>query len=70
MRSWYVLGPGHWWPIFLKPVLFIAKLAGKKEAVENFDTVTLQQMIRALVYAVNNPPVINAVYDVRKIRTF
>jgi nucleoside-diphosphate-sugar epimerase len=40
IRPWYVLGPGHWWPVLLKPFLFIAKYAGKREAVENLDTVT------------------------------
>ena len=70
MRPWYVLGPGHWWPILLKPLFFIAKLAGKKEAAENLDTVTLQQMIRALVHAIKHLPATIAVYDVQKIKTF
>ena len=70
MRPWYVLGPGHWWPVLLKPFFFMAKLAGKKEAAENLDTVTLQQMIRTLVYAVKNLPETNVVYDVKRIKTF
>lgn len=70
MRPWYVLGQGHWWPILLKPLFFIAKLAGKKEAAENLDTVTLQQMIRALVYAVENQPATIVVYDVQRIKIF
>jgi len=56
IRPWYVLGPGHWWPVPLKPFLFIAKYAGKREAVENLDTVTLPQMIRVLLHAIKNPP--------------
>lgn len=70
MRPWYVLGPRHWWPVLLKPLFFVAKLAGKKEAAENLDTVTLQQMIRALVYAIKNLPATNIVYDVQRIKTF
>ena len=70
MRPWYVLGPGHWWPMLLKPLFFIAKLAGKKEAAENLDIVRLQQMVRALVYAIKNMPGTNVVYDVQKIKTF
>jgi nucleoside-diphosphate-sugar epimerase len=69
LRPWYVLGPGHWWPVLLKPFLFIAKYAGKKEAAENLDTVTLQQMIHVLLYAINNPPEKNAVYDVQTIKS-
>jgi len=70
IRPWYVLGPGHWWPILLKPFLFIAKYAGKREAVENLDTVTLPQMIRVLLHAIKNPPEKNAVYDVARIKRF
>jgi nucleoside-diphosphate-sugar epimerase len=69
LRPWYVLGPGHWWPVLLKPFLFIAKYAGKREAAENLDTVTLQQMIHTLLYAIKNPPEKNAVYDVQRIRS-
>jgi nucleoside-diphosphate-sugar epimerase len=70
IRPWYVLGPGHWWPVLLKPFLFIAKYAGKKEAVENLDTVTIKQMIHTLMHAIQNPPEKNVVYDVRSIKSF
>jgi len=70
LRPWYVLGPGHWWPVLLKPFLFIAKYAGKREAAGNLDTVTLQQMICTLLYAIKNPPERNVVYDVQKIKNF
>jgi nucleoside-diphosphate-sugar epimerase len=70
IRPWYVLGPGHWWPVLLKPFLFIAKYAGKREAVENLDTVTIKQMIHTLVYAIKNPPEKNIIYDVQRIKSF
>lgn len=70
VRPWYVLGPGHWWPLLLKPFLFIAKYAGKREAVENLDTVTLKQMVHTLVYAAEHTPEQNIIYDVQKIKTF
>ena len=70
IRPWYVLGPGHWWPILLKPFLLLAKYAGKREAVENLDTVTLPQMINILLYAIKNPPGRNPVYDVPAIKRF
>jgi len=44
--------------------------AGKREAVENLDTVTLPQMINILLYAIKNPPGRNAVYDVPAIKRF
>ncbi len=71
IRPWYVLGPGHWWPILLKPFFLIAKMIpSKKEAARQLDTVTIQQMIRTLMFAVKNQPLDNTVYDVQKIKTF
>ena len=65
MRPWYVLGPGHWWPILLKPFLLIANLIpGKIEAGKQLDTVTIKQMINTLSYAIKNPPEKDVVYDV------
>ena len=71
IRPWYVLGPGHWWPVLLKPFYWIAKLVpSKKEAARELDTVTIKQMIRTLVHAVKNQPADNTVYGVSKIKTF
>ncbi len=70
IRPWYVLGPGHWWPLLLRPFLFIAKYAGKREAAENLDTVSIKQMIHVLVHAIENPPEKNIIYDVRSIKGF
>ena len=70
VRPWYVLGPGHWWPVLLKPFLFIAKfIPGKQEAVKQLDTVTIKQMINTLLHAIKNPPEKNVIYDVSKIKT-
>jgi len=71
IRPWYVLGPGHWWPVLLKPFFWFAKLIpSKREAARQLDTVTIKQMINTLVHAVKNQPVNNTVYDVAKIKTF
>jgi hypothetical protein len=71
IRPWYVLGPGHWWPVLLKPFYWIAKLIpSKREAAMQLDTVTIKQMIRTLMYAVKNRPAGNAVYEVSKIKNF
>ena len=70
IRSWYVLGPGHWWPILLKPFFWIAKLIpSKRETAAALDTVTIKQMINTLIYAVKNQATSNVVYDVAKIKT-
>jgi uncharacterized protein YbjT (DUF2867 family) len=57
LRPWYVVGPGHWWPVLLTPMYSLAGLWPPTRAgAERLGLVSLNQMIRALVYAVENPP--------------
>jgi uncharacterized protein YbjT (DUF2867 family) len=57
VRPWYVLGPGHRWPVLLVPLYAIARLIpSRREGAERLGLVTLQQMIDTLVRAVENPP--------------
>lgn len=70
IRPWYVLGPGHWWPLLLKPLYWLASLVpSKKEAARQLDTVTIKQMIRILLYAINTGGTGNRVYDVPTIKS-
>lgn len=69
VRPWYVLGPGHWWPLLLKPLYLIAKMIPpKREAARQLDTVTIKQMIATLVHAIKNPPEKIAIYNVPEIK--
>ena len=57
IRPWYVLGPGHWWPLALKPFYCLAEqLPPTREAAWRMGLVTLPQMVAVLVDAVENPP--------------
>jgi uncharacterized protein YbjT (DUF2867 family) len=57
LRPWYVLGPGHRWPYLLVPFYAIARLMpSKRETARRLGLVTLQQMVDALVRAVEHPP--------------
>lgn len=57
LRPWYVLGPGHWWPIALLPLYAIAsRLPSMRDGAERLGLVTLRQMVDALVAAVEQPP--------------
>jgi len=57
LRPWYVLGPGHRWPHLLIPFYAVARLIpSKRESARRLGLVTLPQMVRALVRAVENPP--------------
>jgi uncharacterized protein YbjT (DUF2867 family) len=57
LRPWYILGPGHWWPVALLPIYKIMELLPSTRAsAQRLGLVTLNQMVQALVYAVENPP--------------
>ena len=57
VRPWYVLGPGHRWPYLLAPFYALAELLpATRDTARRLGLVTLAQMTRALVRAVENPP--------------
>lgn len=69
VRPWYVLGPGHWWPIILIPLYFLAKLFPyTKERAERQGLVTIKQMSATLMLAVKNADSQNHVFEVEHIR--
>jgi uncharacterized protein YbjT (DUF2867 family) len=71
LRPWYVLGPGHWWPVALLPLYGVAWLLPSARAgARRRGLVTLRQMVAALVDAVENPPPAGSVrlLDVPAIR--
>jgi nucleoside-diphosphate-sugar epimerase len=56
LRPWYVLGPGHRWPMILLPGYWLAALLpGPRAAAQRLGLLSLDQMIRALVFAVEHP---------------
>lgn len=57
LRPWYVLGPSHWWPIALLPYYGIAELVpSMRESARRAGLVTIKQMVRAIVAAVESGP--------------
>jgi uncharacterized protein YbjT (DUF2867 family) len=70
IRPWYVLGPGHRWPYVLLPFYALASLLPVARArARRLGLVTLAQMTRALVAAVENPPASTRIIDVPAIRS-
>jgi uncharacterized protein YbjT (DUF2867 family) len=56
LRPWYVLGPGHRWPYLLIPVYRLAELLPQtRDGALRLGLVTLDQMVTALLDAVENP---------------
>jgi uncharacterized protein YbjT (DUF2867 family) len=70
IRPWYVLGPGHRWPVILIPVYWLMeRVPSTRESARRLGLVTLEQMLAALVDSVENPPIGIKVVEVPQIRT-
>jgi uncharacterized protein YbjT (DUF2867 family) len=70
LRPWYVLGPGHKWPYALLPVYKVMEvLPFTREGAQRLGLVTLEQMVMALVEAVESPVQGLRIVGVPEIRT-
>jgi nucleoside-diphosphate-sugar epimerase len=70
LRPWYVIGPGHRWPAALVPFYRLAeRVPALRESALRLGLVTRGQMIEALIWAIENPPVESRVLDVPAIRS-
>jgi uncharacterized protein YbjT (DUF2867 family) len=70
LRPWYVIGPGHWWPVVLVPVYaFLQRVPSTAGAAKRLGLVTRSQMVDALVSAVEQPATGVRILDVPAIRS-
>lgn len=68
LRPWYVLGPGHRWPLFLLPLYWLCeRLPGTAQSARRLGLVTLAQMRNALIHAIEQAPG-QRIYAVPQIR--
>ena len=69
LRPWYVLGPGHRWPVVLIPAYWLAeRLPATRDTARRLGLVTLEQMAGALVDAVEHPAKSVRIVEVPEIR--
>jgi uncharacterized protein YbjT (DUF2867 family) len=69
LRPWYILGPGHRWPYLLLPIYKLMELLpSTREGATRLGLVTLQQMVQALVHAVESPAQGVHIVEVPQIR--
>jgi uncharacterized protein YbjT (DUF2867 family) len=69
VRPWYVLGPGHRWPLLVLPAYWLLeRLPSTRETATRLGLVTLEQLVSALVSAVERPPQGLRVLNVPDIR--
>jgi len=70
LRPWYVLGPGHRWPYLLIPIYRVAEwIPPTRKGALRLELVTLEQMIRALILAVETPASGRKLMGVPEIRS-
>jgi nucleoside-diphosphate-sugar epimerase len=69
LRPWYVLGPGHRWPIVLQPFYWIAEHhAPSRSTALRLGLVTIDHMVAALALVVAAPPRTSRILTVPDIR--
>ncbi|ODT45747.1 MAG: epimerase [Nitrospira sp. SCN 59-13] len=69
LRPWYILGPGHWWPLALLPVYrMLERVPATREAATRLGLVTIRDMLAALLSSIEHPPVTKRVIEVPEIR--
>lgn len=70
VRPWYVLGPGHRWPLLLQPAYWLLEqLPATREGARRLGLVTLEQMLATLVSSIATPPQgirVRSVSDIRQ----
>jgi uncharacterized protein YbjT (DUF2867 family) len=69
LRPWYVLGPGHRWAYALLPVYWLlGAIPSTRDGARRLGMVTLDEMIAALVWAVETAGTESRVMEVPDIR--
>lgn len=69
IRPWYILGPGHRWPLLSLPTYKVMDLIpSMREAASRLGLVTIDDMLAALVWAIEHPPSTVRIIDVPEIR--
>jgi uncharacterized protein YbjT (DUF2867 family) len=69
LRPWYVLGPGHRWPLLLLPLYWLfERLPATALSARRLGLVTLAQMLRALIHVIEEAAPGQRIYDVAQIR--
>ena len=69
VRPWYVVGPGHWWPVLLWPLFKVLEwLPATRRKARALALVTIGQMLETLLVAVEQPRKVHSILDVDAIR--
>lgn len=57
LRPWYVVGPGHRWPLLLSPFYAVfERIPATRSSARRLGLVSLAQMVGALLFAIEHQP--------------
>ena len=57
VRPWYVVGPAHYWPLAVVPAYWVLKrLPATREMATRLGLVTIEEIVAALVHAIEHAP--------------
>ncbi len=70
LRPWYVIGPGHRWPLLILPVLWVLeRIPATRASAQRLGFVSIGQMTSALLNAIERPAAAGVrIWDVPAIR--
>ncbi len=70
IRPWYVLGPGHFWPVLLLPLYGLAELVPSwRQQARGKGLVTIRQMLTTLINTVEADPQPLRIIEIKGIRS-
>jgi uncharacterized protein YbjT (DUF2867 family) len=69
LQPWYVVGPGHYWPLLILPAYKVCEwLPATRETALRLGLLSIGTMLQALTHAVESPPHATRSWDVVRIR--
>jgi uncharacterized protein YbjT (DUF2867 family) len=69
IRPWYVIGPGHYWPLLLMPAYGIAQLRPQwKQKTKGMELLNINLLLRTLVKAIEAPPPRQRLFEISHMK--
>lgn len=69
IRPWYVIGPGHWWPVLLLPIYGLAEIIPSwRIKARAMALVTIKQMLHALINVIEDESSSQRILETKDIR--
>jgi uncharacterized protein YbjT (DUF2867 family) len=69
LQPWYVLGPGHYWPVTLLPLYKLFEwLPATRPTARRLGLLGIETLLRCLIQAIEHPPEATRSWDVPTLR--